>query len=237
MAKRQKKIRKIFLILIGLDVLFIIITPFLSLNFLGLSEDLSEAILIIFLFFLIALFLRFYIKDINSYKQQQENLEERLRDTFKYIGSINLQLEEMKKVFSNVNKYPESKKDVQALFAHTAERVLGIINADWVLLRMVDINHGTTLHEYYICRGNKNLEKVKIDNQELLTGICSFGSCSIIKSNQDNFNIKAFCILPVESENSNQEFLINSIVNQLEMFFIIFNSLYYKRNDDDKKIN
>ena len=48
--------------------------------------------------------------------------------------------------------------------------------------------------------------------------------------NQENFNIKAFCILPVAAKDDNQEFLINSIVNQLEMLFIIFNSLYYKKD-------
>ena len=237
MTKRQQKIRKGFIFLVAIDFIFITITPFLKFRFLGFSEELSEGVLIAFLFLLVALLFRAYIKEMDNYKERQENLEERLRETFKYIGSINLQLEEMKKVFSSVNKYPESKKDVQALFAHTAERVLGIINADWVLLRIIDINTGSTLHEYFVSRGNKEVERVKPDNKELLDGNCSFGSCSIIKSNQDNFNIKAYCILPVAAENSNQDFLINSIVNQLEMFFIIFNSLYYKRNNDNKKIN
>ena len=235
MFRKEQKIRKVFLFLVTLDVVFIIITPFLDFKLFSFSEEISEVGLIAFLFILIALMFRVYVKEMDDYKKQQENLEERLRETFKYIGSINLQLEEMKKVFSSVNKYPESKKDVHALFAHTAERVLGIINADWVLLRIVDINNGSTLHEYYVSRGNKNIEKFKLDNKALLDGTWSFGTCSIIKSNQDNFNIKAYCILPAEIKNSNQEFLINSIVNQLEMFFIIFNSLYYKRNGENKK--
>ena len=236
MMKKQK-IKKFFIVLMAIDIICIIITPFLSFKFLRIPEEISEASLITFLLIIVALLFRFYIKEVDRYKLQQETLEERLRDTFKYIGSINLQLEEMKKVFADFNKYPESKKDVQALFAHTAEHVLGIINADWVMLRVVDINTCATLHEYFISRGNKKVEKVKPDNKELLEGNCSFGKCSIVKSNQDNFNIKAYCILPVEAENNNQEFLINSIVNQLEMFFIIFNSLYYKKNSETKKIN
>lgn len=237
MPKKQNKIKNIFISLAVVDLIFIVITPFLGVKFFSLSEELSEALLTIFLLFLIALLFRFYNREMDNYKQRQEDMEERLRDTFKYIGSINLQLEEMKRVFSSFTKYPESKKDIQALFTHTAERVLGIINADWVLLRMIDIKTGFTLHEYFISRGNKKVEKIKLDNRALLEGSCSFGSCSIIKSNQENFNIKAFCVLPVEAENSNQEFLINSIVNQLEMFFIIFNSLYYKKSQDIKKDN
>ncbi|BFD24715.1 MAG: hypothetical protein JST_000010 [Candidatus Parcubacteria bacterium] len=156
-------------------------------------------------------------------------MEERLRETFKYIGSINLQLEEMKKVFSNFNKYPESQKDIQAVFTHTAERILAIVPTDWVLLRIMELDQGKTLHEYFLSRGNKKIEKFKLENQDLLNGECSIGGCSIITSQQNNFNLKAFCILSTEVKDKNQQFMITSAINQLEMLFIIFNSYYYKK--------
>lgn len=230
MSKKYKKTRWIILSLIIANIFLIIDTPFLEIRLWNFSEEWSESILIFSLFLLMTLLFSFYSREANKYHKQQEDLEERLRETFKYIGSINLQLEEMKKVFSSVNKYPESKKDIQALFAHTAERILGIINIDWVLLKIVDVRNGNNLHEYFISRGNKRVEKMKIDNKTLLSGECPEEKCGIIKSNQENFNIKAFCILPTAVKNDNQKFLINSIVNQLEMLFIIFNSLYYKKN-------
>lgn len=229
MKRKHRKIKLGFLLLLIVDIVFIIVSPFLVISFFGFSEDLSESIVILFLFLLFGLFFWFYSKEINAYKKKQAELEERLKETFKYIGSINLQLEEMKKVFQAVDRYPENKKDVQTLFIHTAERILSIINTDWVTLRIIDIKTGNNLHEYFVSRGNRKVEKIKIENKALLNGVCSFGSCSIIKSNQENLSIKAFCILPTEPENKNQEFLINSIVSQLEMLFIIFNSLYYKK--------
>jgi len=230
MSKRHKKFKGLTLFLIVINVIVIIITPFFNVKFWGFSDEVSEVVFISSLFLLMAVLFSFYSREVDKYKKQQEELEERLRETFKYIGSINLQLEEMKKVFSSVNKYPESKKDIQALFVHTAERILGMINADWVLLKIVDVRSGNNLHEYFVSRGNKKIDKVKVESKELLSGECSFGQCSIVKSNQENFNIKAFCILPVATKDDNQEFLINSIVNQLEMLFIIFNSLYYKKD-------
>jgi hypothetical protein len=227
---KHKKIREFILFLIVINVVLIIITPLFNVNIWNFSDEISEVVYIASLFVLMAILFSFYSREVDKYKKQQEDLEERLRETFKYIGSINLQLEEMKKVFSSVNKYPESKKDIQALFVHTAERILGIINADWVMLKIVDVRNSNNLHEYFISRGNKKVERVKIDNKELLTGECSLDGCNIVKSNQDNFNIKAFCVLPVAAKNDNQKFLINTIVNQLEMLFIIFNSLYYKKN-------
>lgn len=230
MSRKHQKIKGGVLFLIIINVVLIISAPFFNIKFWSLSEDISEAIFVSSLFLLMALLFGFYSREVDKYKKQQEELEERLRETFKYIGSINLQLEEMKKVFRSVNKYPESKKDIQALFVHTAERILGIINVDWVLLKIVDVKTGNNLHEYFISRGNKKVDKIKVENKELLKGDCVYGTCSIIKSNQENFNIKAFCILPTTDKNNNQDFLINSIVNQLEMLFIIFNSLYYKKN-------
>lgn len=230
MKRRHKKVRAVVLFLIIISALVITGAPFFELSFPNLSKETSEAVFIFIMFLLITIMSGIYTREVNKYRKQQDELEERLRETFKYIGSINLQLEEMKKVFSSVNKYPESKKDIQALFVHTAERILGIINVDWVLLKIVDVKTGNNLHEYFISRGNKKVDKIKVDNKELLSGDCSFGACKIVKSNQENFNIKAFCILPEVKKDSNQEFLINSIVNQLEMLFIIFNSLYYKKN-------
>jgi len=230
MNRKHKKLREIILFSIIINVILIIVTPLFNVNIGNFSDEISEVVYIASLFVLMAILFSFYSREVDKYKKQQEELEERLRETFKYIGSINLQLEEMKKVFSTVNKYPESKKDIQALFVHTAERILGIINADWVSLKIIDVKSGNNLHEYFVSRGNKKVDRVKIENKALLNGECSFGECSIVKSNQENFNIKAYCVLPIATKDANQEFLINSIVNQLEMLFIIFNSLYYKKN-------
>lgn len=230
MIRKHQRLKRVILFFIGLNILAVVGTPLLKVRLFNFSEDTSESFIITILFILIAVLLGVYFREVDKYRRTQEKLEERLRETFKYIGSINLQLEEMKKIFLTVNKYPESQKDIQALFAHTAERILALAPTDWVLLRIVDLYQEKTLHEYFISRGNKKIEKVKIDNHELLSGTCSVEGCSLIASNQDNFDLKAFCILSMDIKDENQRFMINSAVNQLEMLFIIFNSLYYKKN-------
>jgi hypothetical protein len=229
MRKKYKTAEKIFFLLVLLDVLFILLVPFLNINIVRLSDESSEFIFITTLFFLMTIIYRFYAKELKKNKIYQEGLEERLRETFKYIGSVNLQIEEMKKVFSDV-KYPENKKDLHALFINMSERILGIVSADWVLLRIVDINNWSTLHEHFIVRGNKNVERIKFDNKSLSKKVSSDSSQTIIKSTLENFNIKAFCILPI-TITKDQEFMIKSIINQLEMMFIVFNSLYYKKKN------
>lgn len=227
MSKSYKRAEKIFFLLVLLDVLFILLVPFLNIRIGHLSDESSEFVFITTLFFLMIIIYRFYAKELKKNRLYQEGLEERLKETFKYIGSVNLQIEEMKKVFSDV-KYPENKKDLHALFINMSERVLGIVSADWVLLRIIDLSSGGTLHEHFIVRGNKQAERVKFDNKCLLDGSCLIDNQIVIKSTQENFNIKAMCVLPI-TITKDQEFMIKSITNQLEMMFVIFNSLYYKK--------
>lgn len=229
MTRRYQRLKNFVLTLIIINILAVVGAPLLRLRLFDLSESFSTSLIITILFIFLALLLGIYFKEVEKYKKTQEDLEERLRETFRYIGSINLQLEEMKKVFSNFNKYPESQKDIQAVFTHTAERILAIVPTDWVLLRIMELDQGKTLHEYFLSRGNKKIEKFKLENQDLLNGECSIEGCSIITSQQNNFNLKAFCILSTEVKDKNQQFMITSAINQLEMLFIIFNSYYYKK--------
>ncbi|MGI5826910.1 MAG: hypothetical protein ACOX6C_00490 [Patescibacteria group bacterium] len=229
MTRRYQRLKNFVLTLIVINILAVVGAPLLRLRLFDLSESFSTSLIITILFIFLALLLGIYFKEVEKYKKTQEDLEERLRETFRYIGSINLQLEEMKKVFSNFNKYPESQKDIQAVFTHTAERILAIVPTDWVLLRIMELDQGKTLHEYFLSRGNKKIEKFKLENQDLLNGECSIEGCSIITSQQNNFNLKAFCILSTEVKDKNQQFMITSAINQLEMLFIIFNSYYYKK--------
>lgn len=231
MNKKHKFVKKLFIFLVLVDVLFIMLVPFLNVSIGSLSDESSETVFIFFLFLLILTTHRFYVRENRHNKRYQEGLEERLRETFKYIGSVNLQIEEMKKVFSDV-KYPENKKDLHALFINMSERVLSIVSADWVLLRIVDISSHVTLHEHFIVRGHRQADRVKFDNKCLLDGSCLVDEQTVVKSNQENFNIKAFCILPV-TLTRDQEFMIKSITSQLEMMFVIFNSLYYKNKNNN----
>lgn len=227
MNKKNETIRKVFVGLMFLCIMIIPFVPFLNIRLFGFSAELSEFVLIILLIILMVTTYRVYEKDLKRNKLYQHELEERLRETFKYIGSVNLQIEEMKKVFSNAIKYPENKKELHALFINMSERILGIVNVDWVMLRIADIDSHTTLHEHFIVRGNKQIDRVKLDNKCLLDGLCLVDGQTVIQSAQENFNIKAFCILP-NKVTKDQEFMIKSVINQLEMMFVIFNSLYYK---------
>ncbi|PKM87064.1 hypothetical protein CVU83_03435 [Candidatus Falkowbacteria bacterium HGW-Falkowbacteria-2] len=194
-------------------------------SILGFGEEASETIIIGGL--LIAAFLinSMCFKEYWRLHRYQVNLEDRLQDTFKYIGSVNLQMEEMRQAFTNFKKYPENKKDIRTVFVYFAEKILSMVNTDWVIIRVIDMKTGRTIREDKFARNNQAVEYGKIENNEIISGKCKDDRCTIVKSEQENINIKAYCILSAKLNNKDQEFFVRSIINQLEMMYIVFSSL------------
>jgi len=224
------KWRKIFFSLLAFNfVLTAFIPVLIDSGFFGLSEERVEMIIIGILLVLAYLVNFLYLREVGRLRRYQVNLEDRLQETFKYIGSVNLQMEEMRQAFTNFKKYPESKKDIRTVFVYFSEKILSIVNADWVILRIIDIKTGRTIREDKFTRNNQFIKCGKFDNQEILLGKCNLDQCTIIKSDQENLNIKACCVLPIKLAGRDQEFFIRSMINQLEMLFIVFSSLSNRR--------
>ncbi len=112
-----------------------------------------------------------------------------------------------------------------------------MVNADWVILRVIDTSNLKTLREEKFFRNNKKVDTNKFDNADILKGKCKVDACGITKSDQEGFHIKTICILPIDLKNSDQEFFIKSMINQLEMLFIVFSALDKKNNKKQKNNN
>ena len=116
-----------------------------------------------------------------------------------------------------------------------ANKILSIIAADWVLLRIIDLSSQVTLREYTETRGSVALIKHEISNKNLVQGQKN-DDYSYITSRQNTFNIKLFCIFPKIKVSQQQQIILRAMVNQLEMLFLIFNSKFYKyRNNIDNQ--
>ena len=163
-------------------------------------------------------------------------MEERLMSAFKHIGSVNVQIDEVRSAFSEIKKYPENKKDFKYILQFLVNKVLCMTDSDWVLFRIIDAANTSTLGEYYEARGDTASLKYKFSNKKLLVNDSIHG-CTIVKSTQENFTIKTCCIFQASLINRDQEILIKAIVNQLEMLFLIFSSNYYKNTSNGKKIS
>lgn len=235
MNRNTKLLERTYLLILATIFLLIVFTPYMiQPGFTVLEEQLVEVATIILLFAVGYAVLFLYrkeaarnVNELNGLKQDKVDLETRLAEAFKYIGTVNIQIQQIRSVFSDIRKFPESKKDFRYILQFLADRALSMVKAEWVLFRIIDTQNLDTLREYSGKRGNAILLKYKISNRELASNEKLEGF-TVVGSGQENFHIKTFCIIPKARLSNDNKVFIKAIVNQLEMLFLIFSSIYYR---------
>ena len=227
-------LERIYILCLSAIFLLIVFTPYIIRSgFTIFEEQLLEGVVIILLFGAGYAVLILYRKEtaknitrVNSLIKDKDTLENRLAEAFNYIGTINIQIKEIKSVFSDVQKFPESKKDFSVILQFLADRTL-CVNTEWVLFRIIDTKSLDSLGEYSKVRGNSVFPRPKISNKALVQNE-ELKEFTVVESGHENFYIKTFCIIPKIKLSNDSQVFIKAVVNQLEMLFLIFTSIYYK---------
>ncbi len=226
-------LKNFYLLLIGIILIGFILTPFLV-EYVDILEKEYEEMILLVLFLIFGYLTNYlYKKEVKKYEDYINNLdsiqrgiEEKLNDAFKYIGTINLQLQEIKSIFAKNDKYPETKEEMKKIEYYMAEKILWIVPSEWIFLRIIDIKSTRTLSEVFITKNNSTLNKENFSNKQLISNTIS-NDYSVISSPNENFTINTYIVLPNKIK-KDEEIMIQSIANQVEMFYIIFTSIYYK---------
>ena len=169
------------------------------------------------------------IREIDELTTGKINLEEKLNEAFGYIGEVNVQVQEIRALFSTLKKYPENNNDFKNILAFFGQKVLGIVNVDWVTFRIIEPDSLRTLREHWEARGSAVALNHGISNKAIVNH-AAINGCSVVGSRYENLSIKVFCILPIEQLTTNQRILVEAIVNDLEMLFVIFTSEHYRES-------
>lgn len=214
----------------------VVCTPFLVThkNFLSekfiVEEDAVEAFLIIALLFTAYFVSRLYRSELRKSQKEMErltcsnkNLSDRLSDAFHYIGGVNVQIQEIRSISSGLNGYPVSKNDMKNIFDIFARKILDIANVDWVVIRIINRTNFRTLTEHIEFRKHTENCYKHVSNKAIISKQNVDGYL-IVASHQENSTIKGVCILPNISLDHVRRIIIEAIVNQVEMLYIIFTS-------------
>jgi hypothetical protein len=244
MNRSKRKFRLLegsYIVVLAILFFLIISTPYLitdkaSLtNNILINEELVEGLLIALLLVISYVVSVRYRKKLVKYRGQitalsvkKADVESRLADAFKYIGAVNVQIGEIQSLFLSLDKYPEDNKGFKNSLSFLAQRVFGIVNVDWVVFRIVNVDSLKTVREYSETRGAAAGLKHNISNKSLV-GTKAVDGCTVISSGQKNLTIRVSCIMPSENLTATQKGLVETIVNALEMLFIVFASQYYRK--------
>ncbi len=220
MTDKIKSIKNLYILVLIILFFLIIFTPSLIKDgFSLLTEEIVETIMLSFL--MIASLIIYSL-----YQQELARSKKKFDEAAQHLGIINVQIENLKTIFHDIKKYPESRSDWKYILKSFSDKVLGIVDSDWVMFRIIETNTGRSLTEHLQTRANRKTPNNKIGNKALMEK--NLPGTMILASNQENFNIKAFCVIPAESVSDHQKILVDSIVNNLAMFYIIFTSKHYR---------
>jgi hypothetical protein len=201
-----------------------------------IEEEIIEGSLLCILLFLSILILNLYRREVIKHKELIRKIDDdrkitegRLFDSFNYIGKVNVQIQEIKSIFNASNRYPETKNEFKKTFHFLSERVLGIVNANWVLFRIINNNTQKTLSECFETRQDFSCNYPLISNKMIIEKQPI--PFTTVISHPQNLNILVYCALPIDKISNDQRIFIQAILNEITMLFVIFNSLYYKNGN------
>ena len=199
-------------------------------------EEIVKGILLGILFVVSTLILNLYKGEVAKHKDQIEKIntdkqkvEERLQISDQYIGMINVQIKEIKSVFFSIDNYPQTKADFKRTFTFFGEKVLGIVNSNWVLIRIVNSESQRTISEHYKAR-SRSINKYPQISNKLMIDAQPIASHTSIISNPKDIDILVFCVLPLETISSDEQIFLQAIIDEITKMYIIFNSSYFKNN-------
>ena len=169
-------------------------------------------ILLVF-FTCFALFISFI--EAETHVEAIATMEDRLTDSFKYIGKINLLTEEFKNVFVPKKEFPDTKLEFKRVIKEYAERTLAISRQKWAAIRIIDSEGLNTAAEYW----TRDLgSKLNFNNKDIVSGRCD---CHVISTLTANLQLKAYCLLPFNVKEKEKVSFILSMLGQLEMIIAV----------------
>jgi len=221
---------------------FIIYTPTLikgsaSINEnLILEEETVEGSLVGVLMILGIVILGIYKNEIRRHKEQIKIIDDekqrvagRLLVSDQYIGQVNVQITEIESIFNWIDQYPQTKADFNKVFSFFGERVLGIINAQWALIRIINRSTQKTVTEHFHLRPGSTSDYPHVSNKMIIEKQ-PLSSCTTLISRPDNLEFLVSCTIPVDKINKHQNGFIQAIINEITMLFVIYDSSNTKKN-------
>ena len=154
--KNIKILERLYLALTAAVAVIMVFTPLIISS--GISiipEEALEAVVIALLLCTGRVLFGFYKKEVKknldacqNLRCERDSLEGRLMEAFRHIGSVNIQIDEVRSAFSGIKKYPENRRDFKNIMQFLGNRVLCMTDSEWVLFRIIDTEKKSTLQEY-----------------------------------------------------------------------------------------
>jgi hypothetical protein len=238
LSRKIKRLEIFYVTTIGVLMLMVVGTPFLvrrvvaMTNHLLKEQEMLETLLIAVLLSLTyalsrlyKMLLRAHREEIQRLAMNNTTLQCRLTDAFKYIGRINVELQEIRSAFSLLNRLPQSRKDFKNLLRLFARKALTIANTDWAAVRIIDRPSLRTVIEHLESRGACSEPHPHFGNKSLVEGEVVAGR-AVIRCENEDLDIVVVCVFPRDELGWEEKILLESIAGEIELLFFTFTAIH-----------
>jgi len=231
---KVRRLEVFYIATVGILMIMVLSTPFFvrrwiaETNLLLGEEEVIETLLIAVLLSLTYTLSRIYKTLIKTHREEIQRLamnnttlQCRLTEAFKYIGNVNVQLQEIRSVFSLLNRLPQTRKDFKKLLRVFAQKALTIANTDWVAVRIIDRQSFRTVIEHSESRRKGIALNPHIANKSIVEGEPIAGLV-IIRCENEDLDTTVACIFSRNELTWEEKTLLKAIAGEIELFFIAF---------------
>jgi len=234
------KTYKRYYFLFSIIVIVAIITPHILHGHLLIpkqyAQEYSQSI--IFLLDLILIYIIYFIfKDqIKKIKREKEKTEERLLDSYKYIGEANRQLNLFDKFinFFSIRQNPAKVKE-KKIFNELLKTIINsVVKSDKGLIRFTEVDKKRTIKEFsYSKDGNPFI--IRLSNAKIIEKKSNPGDLTdnkkikIISSDYTNSNIKCVLCYPKKQKEDKENIDIKLLKNLIKQIHLLFIAMYSEK--------
>ncbi|MGE5256857.1 MAG: hypothetical protein ACM3KE_09315 [Hyphomicrobiales bacterium] len=227
----------VFLILMVVGVPFLIRRGVAMTSHVFIEQEVLQALLIAALLSAAFALSHRYKTALNAHREMMQRLAmnndtllSRLTEAFKYIGKVNVQLQEIRSVFFQLNRLPENRNDFKNLLRVFARKALSIVNTEWVVVRIIERQSLRTITEHLESRGGEVALYPHIANKSVVDEEPVAGQ-TVIRCDKENLDITVVCIFPRDNLSREERILVEAIAGEIELLFITFTALQFDQDD------
>ena len=240
--QRVRVYKRVYALIMGILMASIIAMPLLIRgrlvlgNRIVVEEELIEMVLIAIMLSISFLISKLYEsklrenrKHIDQLASERRELTSSLSEAFHYIGTVNVEVAELQKLFCDLDRYPQNRNDFKNMLCILTDKAMMLTQSEWAIIRIIGLDNLRTLKE---CRRGKfkgEMSPTRISNRAIMAEE-KLEALSVIGSRQRSPYFKTVCItregdLPAEARR-----IVEAIAGIAEMLFLIF-SLQCQKQD------
>lgn len=173
-----------------------------------------------------------YHKKYSLEHEEKSKLFSRLTDAFHYIGKVNVELQEINSIIENLDHYPKTKKEIKKTIDYLATRAMIIAKSPWAIIRVIDKGQNRIMKEHKTARAGYSLPEVTMGNREIIEDNNVPGFIKVV-NNKKNIDLMSVCIMPEIKYSDEERILIKLILEQIEMYFLLYYSNVFSNFSND----